>query len=455
VEIEPIPRGFEVATDADGHRVVTCRPGFSLAVVLKLLLLTLGTTWWVAVIVTMVSGGSNLEAVGTIVAVAVGVAGLAVPCLAGFLLLAHHVYRLEPDALRVTRALGPLRWRRTLSRADLETVVHLFIPQPRGNAQRWHLELRLRERMGSVSLPTHDHDAGLWLGTLIADWAGLTVVSNRVKPPRSVLSSSQLARRHGHPLRWLICVGCFVVLLAVPAVRGAVYGFLLRPTFSYHRSIAVTLLPIDSTAPSVLALIRLVNTLPPGADDLLLSRALESLGTIAGPPFGTGSGSDMLQAVGEANRWAARRLDRKLDANGGVLDWFALDRAHQADVERLAAAAPREGCDAMKGLATSADSAEELLRSLGPALADRRPISFVIVAEPGSAVCRPEPLASFTGVPLARTVGGAVAVKLWQLSGGGGNQLSGDFTASWSEHARRHHLPPLALPATPEAPEQH
>jgi hypothetical protein len=193
----------------------------------------------------------------------------------------------------------------------------------------------------------------------------------------------------------------------------------------------------------VLALVRLLNTVSFDEDSQVAERALGSLAAIAGQPFARTGELEWSQVLGEANRWAAVRLGRPLDANAGVLGWFGVEEGYRSRVDWVASASPQEGCTNLFWFGPEVfATAEELLNRAGAALGDGRPISFVLVRNGNRTECKPEPLADFEGQPLARTVGEALALKLWEFRGVGSNTFPEDFRTWWTEYARQRHWPP-------------
>jgi hypothetical protein len=217
--------------------------------------------------------------------------------------------------------------------------------------------------------------------------------------------------------------------------------------------------PSDS---SVETLVRVVNTRFEESP-VLVAAALASLREIAGlEPL---SPDDWWRATEWLNPWAAERLRRSLDAHGGVLSWYPVGEALQAELETLASADPETGSGAWSAFAAGVvSSPEEFLEQLGAALGDPRPIAFAIVRTPDAEAAfeaSAEPITA-SGEVLARTVGEALALKYWTYLAGrserlrqrtdadAGEQLArfdtgafpADFRSWWADYARIHRLPP-------------
>ncbi|MCU0290602.1 MAG: hypothetical protein MUF10_01230, partial [Thermoanaerobaculaceae bacterium] len=356
------------------------------------------------------------------------------------------VYTFSAETVTVERVLGPFRRVSTLPRSTITGVVQRYLAPSRGRQTKlWPLLVRLAGDTRTPHLPMQDYPASTWFGTFLAEWAGVPFTETLTKSvgPSPRLAAAQARVRR---LGWLLplaVLGGFALVLLSRGGRTEVYAFLLEPTFRHNRVLAVTLLRHDHSDVSVLALVKLLNTVSYEEDQPVAEAALGSLAAIAGQPFARTGELQWSQVLGEANRWAAGRLGRPLDPNDGVLGWFGVEAGYRSRVGSVASASPHEGCANLFWFGPEVfATAEELLNRAGAALGDGRPISFVLVQENGRTECRPERLSDFEGTPLARTVGEAIAVKLWQFRGVGGETFPDDFRTWWIEYARRRHWPP-------------
>jgi hypothetical protein len=265
-----------------------------------------------------------------------------------------------------------------------------------------------------------------------------------------------------------VLVLAFGGALLVPDVREQAYLAILSPDgppSPQLRRFAARQLAGHPTPESVETLVRLVNTAWGEAPELAAD-SVASLERIAGrgpvaPPV------DPQDAAAWVNPWAAERLGRALDDNGGVLGWFPIAGSLVAGLEALASPEPEIAAASWSlygaGVITSPG---DLLLLSGAALADRRPISFALVPDPdgegGAMSALSEPMADHGDRVLARTVGEAIALRYWLLLAGRHETLSArtdrqaaedlarlglgafpsDFPAWWAEQARAHRLPP-------------
>jgi hypothetical protein len=240
------------------------------------------------------------------------------------------------------------------------------------------------------------------------------------------------------------------VLWLVPAWRSGPCRFALAPDTAVFRFASQPALRIfaarqlarDLSDENVLALVRLVNTVDPGDEPELFDAGLSTLLGMAGEP--EGGGGTLQGQVGFVNAWAARRLGRALDANGGILDWWAVNGEVRQRIETLAGGDAEAAAKAWEELGpVDFASTEDFLYFAGPALADRRPVRFVLRPGPRA----PEAVAGAAGEEsLAGTVGEALALSLWRYQGVGDQHFPQDFWAWWSGYAREHHLPPVHAP---------
>jgi len=376
--------------------------------------------------------------------------GLLPMTVVAFRLGERWIYSFGADALTIERRIGPIRRVSTLSRGAVAGVVQRYLAPSRGRQTKlWPLEVRLAS--GTVGrapfLPMQAFAASTWFGTFLAEWAGVAFTETLTKSvgPSPRLAALQEASRK---LKWLIplvVLGGLVLVMLSRSGRTEVYSFLLEPTFRHNRVLAVKLLRFDRTDVSVLALVRLLNTISVEADSQVAETALGSLAAIAGQPFARTGELQWSQVLGEANRWAAGRLGRSLDGNAGVLGWFPVEGGFASRVASIGSASPQDGCDNLFWFGpVMFATAEEFLSRAGAALGDGRPISFVLVRENNHLECKPERLADFGGQPLAGTVGEALALKLWEFRGVGSETFPDDFRSWWAEYARGRHFPPPA-----------
>jgi hypothetical protein len=344
------------------------------------------------------------------------------------------------------------------------------VPAPAGavarvasNGEARTYEVRLGKRRLGVF---EDHSAAVAAAERIAQLVGCPA---RVDAPLP-------ARRRRLSPRTRAAVAVLVVLPAIigpallPAVRERVYLAVLPPDGPPLPQLwrwAARRLAGHPTPESVQALVRLVNTTWEDSPRLAAD-SLASLERIAGRE--PGRQDDAWESAAWVNPWAAERLGRALDANGGVLGWYAVDERLRAGLDALASPDPEAGAAAWSlygaGIVTSP---ETFLLLGGAALADPRPIAFAIVAgregESAGPTALPEPLAAHAEPALARTVGEALALRYWLYLAGRQEALAArtdreaaaelarldvgdfplDFRAWWTDHARTRRLPPAAV----------
>lgn len=162
---------------------------------------------------------------------------------------------------------------------------------------------------------------------------------------------------------------------------------------------------------------------------------------------------DLRERLRTVNAWAATRLGRTTDGNGGVLAWYPVAEIWRDEIDDIASPDPREAWVAWAGFGPVefADPAA-FLRAVGPALVDPRPLSFAV--KRGSFLMGPGPDApAFEGQPvplsahrhhaLVSTVGSALALRYWTYDDVGGGEFPEDFEAWWARYAQEHLLPPL------------
>jgi hypothetical protein len=229
--------------------------------------------------------------------------------------------------------------------------------------------------------------------------------------------------------------------LAAVAPLGGIIEFDRMPAV---RAWAAQELAAQQTAPSLLGLIRLLNTIDPERDADVAAAAMDALRAAAGHAAGSGAWNEQLA---RANLWVAEQTGRTLDAHGGVLGWFAVAPEFQRTIDVIAGDDPHAAWSAWSSFgAGTLTTPEAFLFAAGGALADPRPIAFEIrrTSPPGM------PL-RFEGQPrvpagsvLARTVGEALALRLWQYDGIYSESMTEDFGPWWDDYARRRLLPPVS-----------
>lgn len=446
METDWVPAGLRVSTGPEGVPVVTFSrrgmPGWGCSVVG----LVFAALVWFGAVGWLLAGPGQVTGAGVVFVLLVTLGGFLPMALVALRLGERWVYTFGADTVSIERRTGPIRRVSTVPRGAVTGVVQQYLAPRRGRpSPLWPLVPRLAEGGPMPTLPMQGYEASTWFGTFLAGWAGVPFTGALDKPlelsPR-VKALRAAVRRVTWAVPLAVLVGLALVLLSRGG-RTEVYAFLLEPTFRHNRVAAVTLLRHDRSDVSVLALVKLLNTVSYEEDQPVAEAALGSLTAIAGQSFARTGELEWSQVLGEANRWSAARLGRPLDANDGLLGWFGVEEDYLSRVDSVASASPHEGCTNLfwfgpEVLAT----AEELLTRVGAALGDRRPISFVLVEENGRVECRPDRLADFEGTPLARTVGEAIAVKLWQFRGVGSETFPEDFRTWWVEYARRRHWPP-------------
>ena len=229
------------------------------------------------------------------------------------------------------------------------------------------------------------------------------------------------------------------VALAAVVPVGGVIPFETMPGL---RVWAARELAARQTPAALLAAVRLLNTIEPEADPVFAAKILDPLRRAAGQPGAGGEWNVQLAAI---NRWVAARVGRSVDGHEGVLGWFAVAQEFQPTIETIAGADPQAGWRAWSGFgAGTLTTSEAFLYAVGRALSDPRPIAFSLrrTSAPGSPLrveALPEPPA---GDAQVRTVGEALALRLWQYQGIAGGTPSEDFGLWWAGFARRRLLPP-------------
>ncbi|MCA8966095.1 MAG: hypothetical protein KDC48_14510, partial [Planctomycetes bacterium] len=204
---------------------------------------------------------------------------------------------------------------------------------------------------------------------------------------------------------------------------------------------------------AVLELARVANTADPEYEAALADAALAALEATAEQPF---AGEDPIERLRAANGWAAERLGRELDANGGVLTWYPPVARFAAAIERVASSDPNDGWMSWSGFGLGDfRSSRDFAAAVGSGLTDPRPISFAIKrgsflfgpTEDGPAFeGQPEPIAEHADQVLVHTVGGALALRMWEYDDVPGDTLPDDFVAWWRDFAAARLYPPLPEP---------
>jgi hypothetical protein len=446
METDRVPAGLRVSTGPDGVPVVTFSrrgmPGWGCSLVG----LGFAALVWCGAVGWLVAGPGQVTGAGVIFVLLVMMGGFLPMTLVAFRLGERWVYTFGADTLTIERKLGPIRRISTVPRTAITGVVQRYLAPSRGRQTKlWPLVLRLTGDDRAPNLPMQDFPASTWFGTFLAGWAGAPFTETLTKSvgPSPRLAALQAGSRR---LAWLIPLvlgGGLALVMLSRGGRTEVYSFLLEPTFRANRVLAVKLLRHDHSDVSVLALVKLLNTVSFEQDQQVAETALGSLAAMAGQPFARTGELQWSQVLGEANRWAASRLGRPLDTNEGVLGWFGVEEGYRSRVDWVASASPEEGCSNLFWFGPEVyANAEEFLNRAGAALGDGRPITFVMVREANRTECKPVRLADFEGQPLARTVGEALALKLWEFRGVGGESFPEDFRAWWVEYARQRHWPP-------------
>ena len=239
---------------------------------------------------------------------------------------------------------------------------------------------------------------------------------------------------------------------SVPTIREPVLLKLVSPVFVMPtpiRAFAVRQLGAHDTDEALLAVLQLANTTDPSWGPDLVGDALSALEQIAGQPF---EGDAPIARVAQANLFAAERLGKTVDANGGVLDWFHVTPRFVSSIESVASSDLHEAWSAWDFLGVGDfHSAYQFAAAVGPALADERPIHFAIKRgdfhtgpTPGGLAFegQPEPIAEHSDA-LVDTVGGALALKMWNYDDVPGDEFPADFDAWWKDFAKSRLLPPL------------
>jgi hypothetical protein len=258
----------------------------------------------------------------------------------------------------------------------------------------------------------------------------------------------------GRALRWLALRGSVLIALLagaaaavglVPSLRLSLATSILEP-FGMMRQIgparrwALARLASDPSEPSLLQLLRVLNTL----DAEQFPEIAADVDAAASRRAGLAATAELDRAarVRAVNEWAASHLGRALDANGGVLAWMPLDERLAPAIETIAGTDADAACSAWRGFgAGELVTAEQWVYAVGGALGDPRPIRFAITRYGPSFEGQVVPMDPHAA-RLAHTVGEALALHLWQMKGVGDDRFPDDFGAWWAQWASMHRLPP-------------
>jgi hypothetical protein len=233
------------------------------------------------------------------------------------------------------------------------------------------------------------------------------------------------------------------VALAVVEPGGTFVDFQSLPV---ARAWAARELAELQTPAALLGVVRLLNTIDPERDPEVAAAGMEALRGIAGFEGLDGEWAEQLRRM---NQWVAERVGRSLDAHGGVLGWYRVSPEFQEAIDAIAGHDPEDGWQAWSSLgAGTLTNVEQFLFAAGNALGDARPIAFAVrrTSAPGEPLrfdVQPE---APGGDVLARTVGEAVALRLWGYHGVHDPAVTDDFAAWWLGFAERRLLPPLPQP---------
>lgn len=258
----------------------------------------------------------------------------------------------------------------------------------------------------------------------------------------------------------LVLGGSALVVDRVPSVRMPVVRQVLDPAGSLRhtaplRAWALSRLERDPSDEALLELMKSLNTVdadsfPDVAADVEAAALRKS-----GLPHLQGEGRD--DRILRINAWAAARLGRPLDDGGGLLGWFPVDPRFAFELEKIAGTDLREAWMAWSFIgAGQLTTPEQFLFALGAALGDRRPLHFAIrkgsfFQIPGSTLPfegQPEPIEEHPDA-IVRTVGDAVAIRLWGMKGVGDEKFPEEFLAWWREWARSRRIPVAGPPSAP------
>jgi hypothetical protein len=233
------------------------------------------------------------------------------------------------------------------------------------------------------------------------------------------------------------------VALSLVEPRGTFLDFQSLPAV---RAWAARELAELQTPAALLGVVRLLNTIDVERHPEVAAGGMEALRAIAGVEGPAGEWAEQLRRM---NLWVAERVGRRVDAHGGVLGWYRVSAEFQEAIDAIAGPDPEDGWRAWSSLgAGTLTDLEQFLFAAGSALGDARPIAFTVrrTSAPGEPLefdVQPE---APGGDVLARTVGEAVALRLWEYHGVDDPAVTGDFAAWWSGFAARRLLPPLPAP---------
>ncbi|MBK7975923.1 MAG: hypothetical protein IPK07_22520 [Deltaproteobacteria bacterium] len=317
---------------------------------------------------------------------------------------------------------------------------------------------RARELAGFLSVPIDEKPALAseeMFAPLIADATGAESAEPRLGVGETLppAPEQRIAWRVVRAIPIVLLLAGSVALALSSHVAGRVGRAVVDPLTGMQalRRLGLMLLVRDASEPSILELTRLANCMDPERDAEIVGLALDGLGRLRGEDFDRSTG--LSAAVGAANLWAAAKLGRELDGNGGVLTWYEPHRIMKPVLERIGSVDRNDAWVAWDHFGAGVlYTPSQFVCAAGSAFADARPIHFAVRRGSffGYSQSPPPP---FEGQPLApgdyedsalvTTVGAAVALQYWTREGVGGSELPEDLAAWWREWAPPRHLPPL------------
>ncbi len=309
------------------------------------------------------------------------------------------------------------------------------------------------------------HPNACEVGKSLAAFLGVEV-EDRARDVTSVATDAALTTRcRVTRMKWrrrlaavsVLVAAVVVIVLAVefvPDLRRSLATSVLEPSgypqqIGFLRWWALSRLTRDPSPAALSALLRALNTIDaetfPEIATELEDAGLRAVGLTRLP------GRDRDMTIRTINEQWAWQFGLSADENGGVLGLLQVEGHFVQSINAIADPDPRKGWLAWQHFGVGdLVTPEQFLWSVGPAFTDRRPIHFVITANGTSFDGQPEPITSRQDV-LARTVGEALALRLWLLRGVGHDHFPEDFWTWWNAWAGKHRLPPLPHPAG-EAP---